>query len=356
MDIARQRLVRNFLIEPSFESPAEVVAALGAVQSQDYDGAKWAVAQRTRGATDADVERAFSSGEIVRTHVLRPTWHFVRPRDIRWMLSLTAPRIQQILSSYERKMGLTPAVFRRSNAAIEKALRDGAHLTRAELKTVLARANVGPLGAQRAAHLVSRAELDAIICSGARRGTVQTYALLDLRVPPTAPLDRDEALLELARRYFLPRGPATAHDFSWWSGLTVADARRAIDIAADVLETTVIDGKTYVQPRGTALRRPAPSAHLLPNYDEFFIGYRDRSAIGKRLASIEAVTGGSTLIAHVVVIDGQLVGGWRRTATGITLSLRSRLTAAERRRLRKAIRRFEAFTGRPVMAEGFPRP
>lgn len=355
MDIARQRLARSFLVGSPWSSGHEVVRALGAVQAQDYDGAKWALSRRTSGVTDEEIEREFAAGNILRTHVLRPTWHFVDPADIRWLLALTGPRVMQSLASYDRKLGLTPAVYRRSNAAIVDALRDGAHLARTELKAVLARARVGPLDVQRSAHLMLRAELDALVCSGPRRGKQFTYALLDDRVPPVAPLSRDEALLELTRRYFRTHSPATAHDFAWWSGLSMADVKRGVDLARHDLEPVTVDGQSYWI-AGPPAPRPKPSAHLLPNYDEYFIGHRDRSAIGRRLTSVKAVTGGNFLITHVVVIDGQLVGSWRRApgrdAIRLDLKLLTRVTSAERDRLLREVRRYESFAGRPVELHG----
>lgn len=223
------------------------------------------------------------------------------------MLALAGPQVIKRMAPYDRRLEITATHFRRSNAALATALSGGAYLTRAELKAVLSRAKVGSLGVQRAAHIMMRAELDAVICSGPRRGKQFTYALMDDRVPPAPPKDRDEALLELTRRYFHTRAPATAQDFSWWSGLPMSDARRGIDFARAQLEQVRIDGKTYWSV-GVPSARPAVSAYLLPNYDEFFIGYRDRSAIGKRVGSIKAVTGGNASINHVVVIDGQLGG------------------------------------------------
>ena len=345
MDIARQRLARTFLHGTAFKTARDVVRALGAVQAQDYEGAKWALSQRTSGVTDKAIEDEFAAGAILRTHVLRPTWHFVVPEDIRWMLALTGPFVVKRMATYDRDLEITEAHYRRTNAALVKALRDGAFLTRTELKAVLAGANVGSLGVQRTAHLLMRAELDAIICSGPRRGKQFTYGLLDERALAAPAKDRDEALLELTQRYFQTRSPASAQDFSWWSGLPMADVKRGIDLARSDLEQVTIDGKSYWSGGSSAGRAPA-SAHLLPNYDEFFIGYRDRSAIGRRLADTRAVTGwNSTGFAHVVVIDGQLVGGWKR-------SRRDKLSTAEQTRLLAEVRRFEAYADAAVERRG----
>lgn len=306
------------------------------MQAQDYPGAKWALGMRSGNATDAAIEAEISDGRILRTHVLRPTWHFVAPGDIRWMLALTKPRIESAMASSNRKLELTPATFRRGHAAIAAALEGGTHLTRAELSAVLGKARVGNVTGQRLAHLVMQAELDAVVCSGPRRGKQFTYALLDERVPATVSIDRDEALTRLARLYFGSRSPAGLHDFSWWSGLAVADARRAIAALGPELTEIALDGKRMyaVEPRQPPPRRTR-TAHLLPNYDEYFIGFKDRSSIGRRVSGTELVTGGNALITHVLLIDGEIVGGWKRLSSGLTtvvaVELLIALTAVELR-------------------------
>lgn len=348
MDIALRRLASQHLTKPPLTDPAEVVRVLGAVQAQDYGGAKWALGMRTRGSTDASIERAFADGSILRTHVLRPTWHFVTPADIRWMLELTGPRVKATMAYYDRKLELDDALFRRSNAAIARALRDGNQLTRTEIAEVLRRAGVPAKGSQRLGHLLLRPELDGLICSGARRGKQFTYALLEERAPAAPAMSRDESLLELTRRYFATRGPATANDFAWWSGLTVADAKRGAEMAA--LEREVIDDRTYwSDPSAPVSRSRAAGALLLPNYDEYFIGFKDRSAIGQRLALREAASFGDALFAHIVVVGGQVVGGWKRTVgkgvVAVHLRLLTRLTPKERRAVDAAAGRYGSFLG-----------
>jgi DNA glycosylase AlkZ-like len=230
LDVAQRRLRNERLVGPAFAAPADVVSWLGAVQSQDYGGAKWAVAQRARGCSDADVEEACDRGDIVRTHVMRPTWHFVTSADARWMLELTAPRVHAANAYYYRQLELDERVFTKSHAALAAALRGGRHLTRVELGHALERAGIRAAGT-RLAYVLMRAELDAVICSGPRRGKQFTYALFDERVPASKPLARDQALAELVRRYFASHGPATVQDFAWWSGLTVADGTKGIDLA-----------------------------------------------------------------------------------------------------------------------------
>ena len=332
--------------------PAAVVRELGAVQAQDYGSAKWALAQRTAGRTDADVERAIAGGAILRTHVLRPTWHFVLPEDARWMLDLTAPRVRGAMAHYHRKWALDAQVFRKSHAAMARALRDGAHLTRGELAEAVRLAGVRVAAGERVGHLLMQAELDRVIISGARRGKQVTYALFDARVPAARPRDRDEALHDLTCRYFATRGPATPHDFAWWSGLTVADAKRGVEGAATLLTRETLDGIAYwhAGSAGAAGRRPR-IAHLLPNYDEYFIGFKDRSAFGHRLRGIRAQRRINALSGHILLVDGQMVGGWRRTVgktVDVALDLLVPLTAAEVRLVRRAAERFAEFLGVPV--------
>jgi hypothetical protein len=236
-------------------------------------------------------------------------------------------------------------------------LRDGKQLTRAELAQTLRGAGIDVTGSQRLAHMLLRPELDGIICSGARRGKQMTYALLEERVPPAPAKGRDEALLELTTRYFSTRGPATLNDFAWWSGLTVADARRGTEMAGASLERTVIGERAYwAGPPTRVATRKTPHALLLPNYDEYFIGLKDRSAIGTRLRSAGLVTGGDALIAYVVVVDGQLVGGWKRTATkasvAIELRLITPLSRAEQAAVAAAAQRHGEFIGLPVALRG----
>lgn len=352
--IAAARLHAQHLgAPPTLTSAADVVRTLGAVQAQDYGGAKWALGMRAVALTDAGIDRAFDDGEILRTHVMRPTWHFVAPEDLRWMLALTAPRIAAAMAPYNKKLELDRAVFRKSHAVIEKALAKHGALTRTALKAHLERAGVNTEGSQRLGHLMMKAEIDALICSGPRQGKQFTYALVAERAPRSRDLTDDAALLELTRRFFASRAPATVHDFAWWSKLTIGMCRRGVDMAGGELQKVSLDDVDYWAPPGFELPERVPlAAHLLPNYDEYFIGYRDRSAIAKRIGSSKLVTGGNALIAHVVVIDGQLVGGWKRSPDhseqAATLDLVVKLTGAEHRLLDSVIAQYGAFLQRPA--------
>ena len=340
-------------MKPTLDRASEVVALLGAVQAQDYGAAKWGLTQRTRSATDADVEREVAEGKIVRTHILRPTWHFVAPADIYWMLALSAPRVHAANGYSYRELELDEAVFRKSRNVLTKALQGGKQLTREELGSVLETARISMKDSRRLGYSMMRAELDGLICSGARRGKQFTYALLEERVPRAQVLDRDEALYQLAKRYFSTRGPATADDFAWWSGLTKADSRRAAEAAAPELEHEIIDGRSYWFPAPPRLaKRRTPIAHLLPNYDEYFIGFRDRSAFGVRLRKAGIEPRMDALSGHILTINGQIVGGWGRTLRGkgavVQLKLLQTLSAPENRAIGAAGRSFGEYLGIPV--------
>jgi hypothetical protein len=310
LDIARWRLANQRLSSGAFASAQEVVRWMGAVQAQEYGDAKWALGLRMRHANDAAVERAIADGAILRTHVLRPTWHFVAPADIRWMLALTGPRVSAAIARYNGRLELDAAVFTRSQRVMARALRGGVELTRQELRQILQKAGIRADDTQQLAHIAMQAELDAVICSGRRRGKQFTYALLDERVPPVPARSRDDGLAELARRYFTSHGPAQVHDFAWWSGLSVADARNGIAAVEPELASHVVDGRTYWMAPAAQSRRTRPSAYLLPLYDEYLIAYRDRSAALDPSRWARAVS--PDPFSAAVVVDGQVVGRWRR--------------------------------------------
>ena len=345
-EIRHARLHNQRVSSTTFTRPEQVVSWLGAVQAQDYPGAKWALALRMRSASHALIERAFARGTILRTHVMRPTWHLVAPADIRWMLSLTAPRVRAATASYDRKLGIDAALIRRSNKAIVAALRGGEQLTRQELRAALRRAGIAADSVQRLAHLVIHAELDAVICSGAPRGKQFTYALLDERVRSSRVLSRDEALAELTRRYFTSHGPAQMLDFVWWSGLKTADVRAGLEMCRRHLADEVIDGKRYwFAARQRPIAPPARSAYLLPTYDEYLIAYKDRSA-SLDIARWQPVVNRHGWSAPVV-IDGEVIGGWRSTLKNgqptVSLDLPNALTRADQGLLDVASERFAAF-------------
>jgi DNA glycosylase AlkZ-like len=287
---------------------------LGAVQSQDYPAAKWGVGQRMTNGSDAALDMAFATGTILRTHLMRPTWHFVLPADIAWMLTLTGPRVNAACASYYRKFDLDDRLLAKGRAALVSALQGGRHLTRPALRAALEKARVitrtdSPL---RVMWVLLRAELDAVICSGPRVGKQFTYALLVERAPDARTLPRDEAAAELARRYFLSHGPATVKDFMWWSSLAAADARVGLAAVAPELVEVVVDGSSYWSPPPPRKTKQdaAGTAYLLAAYDEGLLSYRDnRPGLAAHGPQLMRDNGAA------VVIDGRVVGTWRRSVT-----------------------------------------
>ncbi|HLZ59423.1 MAG TPA: winged helix DNA-binding domain-containing protein [Ktedonosporobacter sp.] len=351
LDIAHQRLSRQRIAHTAFEKPAEVVQWLGAVQSQDYGAAKWAVGQRTAASTDADLDQAFAEGSILRTHVLRPTWHFVVPADIRWMLALTAPRVRVALTFMDRKLELDDAIFGRSNDVLVKALQGGKHMTRPQLVSAFQQTGIAVDDGQRSAHIIMHAELDAIICSGALRGKQHTYALLDERAPQSSAFTREEALVELARRYITSRGPATLKDFVWWSGLTMTDAKAGFEMVRSECIQEEVDGQLYWSSSTPPCARDlSPTVYLLPNFDEYVVGYTDRSAIFDASHTPHLDSRANPLFNNAIILDGQIAGTWQRTikksAVDITLSLFQPLNEAAMEALITATNRYGAFLER----------
>lgn len=346
-----RRLSNQHVAHAALRRAADVISWFGAMQAQEYEVAKWAIGLRMReGATDAAVERAFDQGHILRSHVMRPTWHFVTPKDIRWLLQLTAPRIQRLMASYNRRLELDARTLTRGISVIARALRDRHYRTRTELADKLALAGL-PMHGPRLAQLVMHAELEGVICSGPRRGRQFTYALIAERAPEGLSLTRDEALATLTRRYFQSHGPATPRDFAWWSGLTVADAKRGLAINNGRHEQ--VGTLTYWavgRERTTAPREHL--VHLLPIYDEYLIAYRDRVAVPHRVSGSPSALPDGVTFQHALVSRGQVAGTWRiaRRSDAVHLAVTPlrRLTAMERVELSRAVKRFAGFLERPV--------
>jgi hypothetical protein len=279
------------------------------MQAQEFVPALWSVGQRMRKATRGSVEHAVAEGRIIRTHVLRPTWHFVAPGDLRWMLALTAPRVHARIATYHQQWGVDDDLVARSRRVIERALMGGTHLTRREVGARLEADGVGVAG-QALGAVMMHLELEAVVCSGAPKGKQQTYALVEERVPAAPVLSRDEALAELARRYFRSHGPATARDFAWWSGLLMADVRRGLEMLGGEIGSAESDGRTYW---GVDLGRRVPASpgavDLIQTYDEFGIAYSEsRDVLG---AGTEGAEGGPEPFTAAVLLDGLFVGTWK---------------------------------------------
>jgi hypothetical protein len=342
-DIAARRLLAQRLVGERFESPVEAVRELGAVQSQDYGAARWALGLRT-GAAAAEIDRLFDEGAILRTHVLRPTWHFLVPEVLDQLLRLTGPRIRAGMASRHRVLELDAATITRACSAFEAALGGGRHLTRAELGEVLTGSGISPEG-QRVPHLLTCAELEGLVTSGPRRGRQFTWALFDERAPRIVSFDREAVKADLAGRYFRSHGPAQLRDFTWWSGLSAREARKAIDLVPALRRETV-DGKEYWSGEGAG-RSPSSelTAHLLPNFDEFLVAYRDRSAaLEPGLEYDPSLLSFGNILSNVVLVGGKVRGAWRKKARGgVDLALFGALSAAERGAVEEAAKAARTF-------------
>lgn len=309
------------------------------------------MAQRIQGnVKDADMDKAFADGSILRTHILRPTWHFVSPADIRWMLQLTAPRVHAFNAYMYRKSELDETVLKKGKTLLVKTLRDGRQLTRDELRDVFEKNNISMKAEFRMTYMMMWAELEGVICSGGRKGKQFTYALLDERAPQVRAWKRDEALAELVKRYFTSRGPASLQDFAWWSGLTMADAKNGIEMVKSEFIKEEINGQTYwFQDSALPKIKNSPLIHLLPNYDEYFIGFKDRSAIGNRMGNFKLGDPEAALYVHILFVDGQVVGGWKRTIKKneaiVEFSMLTKIIKVEKQALNTALQKYEEFLG-----------
>ena len=345
----RAARLRNQWLDRTPRTAAAVVAQLCAMQAQDYIGAKWAVGLRGRGLDEAMVEAAFNDGAILRTHVLRPTWHFVTPADIRWLLALTAPRIKQTSASYYRQAGLDPTTLSRAHRALVSELEGGRFLTRAELAATLAKRGIEARGFQLGL-VAFHAELEQVICSGPTRGRQLTYALFDERAPSAKARAPRDPGATLAARYFASHGPATLRDFVWWSGLTVAQAKRGIADASPALESRDLEGLIYWASSWDSPSRLPPATFLLPNYDEYLIAYKDRGLVQPRGEVLgDGIMKGPDAFAHPLVVDGRFAGVWRRRVSGAKTSaevvVKVPLSPKQRKAVNEAAKRLVTFSG-----------
>jgi hypothetical protein len=293
-----------------FIAVKEIASWMGALQAQDFKMSKWAFGIRLKDSTETTINKAIDSGEIIRTHLLRPTWHFVSSKDIYWISELTAAQIRASVKFRDIELGLTEAIFRKSNSVIEKSLRNGIHLTREELISNLVKANID-VADNRASHLLLRAETNGIMCGGRLKNSKPTYTLLSEWVTKTKTLYRDEALKELSQRYFTSHGPATLQDFTWWSGLSSNDSKLALEFIKSDLLSEIIEKQTYwfVNSGNYPVNDPH-KVFLLPAYDEFLISYRDRTASLPFLNQKNAVSVNG-IFYPTIVRNGQVIGTWK---------------------------------------------
>ncbi|MBE9463021.1 winged helix DNA-binding domain-containing protein [Dyadobacter subterraneus] len=348
-EIIHARLVNQQIAQTKFSKPEEIVTHLVAMQAQEYAMAKWAIGLRLQNFFDEDIEKAFNEGRILRTHIMRPTWHFVSPEDIRWMISLTAPRVNAVNAFMYRKCELTPKIFSQCNDIITTNLEGGKYLTRNALKAELEK-KIETGDGVRLSCIMMQAELEGIICSGPRDGKQFTYALIEERVAKTKTLSKEEMPAELTKRYFKSRGPAQLEDFVMWSGLTVKDAKVGIDMLPKDFVREEINRKNYIYNPDSAASGKIQSTFLMPDYDEYGMSYKDRSAIFNLPPKILDNPKLNIPYNRMIVVDGQIVGSWKRTIKGkemdVELEFFKKLNKKQEHAVQIAVKKFCSFAGK----------
>lgn len=346
-ELISYRLFNQHITAPHVNTPQEIVSRLGAMQAQDFAMAKWAIGLRLHGkVNEKDLQEAFDKGDILRTHIMRPTWHFVAPQDIRCLLSLCGPRVIQANASMAKKIGLNRKIFTKAIDILIKSLEGNNFLTRDELRVELERKmKVGD--GQRLAYIMMQAEQEAIIVSGPRKGKQFTYALLDERAPKTKSISRDEALARLTERYFASRAPATEYDFAAWSGLTLADVRKGItELPKDFCRITVDDTEYIYQPKEVARRDTHLMTFLMPDFDEYGIAYKDKSAL-QSATPVSFWRNNVTQSGHWLIVDGLIQGTWDkdtvRNTTRVTTTVFSDMTKTQLRKITRAVKNYEEY-------------
>lgn len=353
-EIAYLRYQNQHLAAASGKTALQLLRQFAAVQAQEYAQSKWTLGLRISGTNDVTIEKAISSGKILRTHLLRPTWHFVAAQDIRWLLQLTAPRVHAANAFMYRQEKLDTKLLQHCAKIIADVLKKTAkHCTREELATALQQQKIIASG-HRLSYIMLYAELEAVICSGARRGNQFTYALLEEYAKPGESFNKSTALAELAKRYYTSRGPATIHDFSTWSGLTITDCKHATQSLSAKLNIAEVEGKEYFWSK-TAKPSTTTSndIQLLPIYDEFIMGYKDRSAIFQQYNALKK----KPVLKYdcMIVEAGQVIGTWKRTPAEKKITLFADffqpLTKAQQTEFENVIEKFQIFDGRKVVLE-----
>ena len=353
--VLRRRLATQRLASAPLATATDAVRLLTCVQSQERDHAFFALSQRSRATTYAAVRAEHDAGRFVRTHILRPTWHFVTPEDLRWILALTGPRVEQREAPYLRKFGYDEPTVGRAFEIVADALTGRNFMTRKEIGDHLDRAGIAGRG-EGLGHLLLLAEQRGLVCGAPTSGAQHAYGLVDELVPPTRERTREEALVELAHRFYAGHGPASVNDFTRWASLTVADARRALAELADVLDEVEVDGiPHWYDPMVPARTSRGDEAHLLTTYDEVTLSY---PAVNfPALPGVPQPDGFPW--DTVILVDGARVGTWRRTVQRDRVVVETRIAPAtyadQRRRVDAAVERLGAFLGLPVEPRGDSR-
>jgi hypothetical protein len=338
------RLANQHIGSVKFKKPEEIVRYMGAMQAQMYHMAKWAVGLRLPGSTDSQVESALNSGRIIRTHILRPTWHFVHPADLGWMLKLSAPRVHAFNAFMYRQQKLDKKLLAKTARIICKTLEGGRNRTRSEIKTELEKRGI-ITNTVRLSCIMMYAELEGLICSGPRTGKQFTYALFEERIKKNKQLARDECLAELAKRYFRSRGPASIRDFAWWSGLTVKDTGKALDMIKTKLSTEEFEGNKmfFYEPEETINMSILNRTFLIPDYDEYAISYSNRNILHDNNAMKELRKSKLNDFSRWIIHKGAIAGTWNPMAGKMITADMIRFISINKDSLHKAKKAYEDF-------------
>lgn len=314
------RLQSQHLVNQKITDIKELVQYMGAIQAQEYTMAKWAIGSRLNTATDKTIEEAFNQGNILRTHVMRPTWHFVANEDIRWMVELSSKRIISACISLGKQWEIPEKQYLKAINVIEKLLEGNNHLTKEEIKKEFEQRNI-PSDIPEINRYLMRAEAEGIICSGAVKNKKQTYALIDERAPATNTLTKEEALAKLASRYFLSHSPASMNDFIWWSGLLISEAKQAVKLIEKDLIFEKFEGSELIIHRSVDYQPVLDdSIHFLPSYDEYLISYKNRTNV-LDLEHYSKAFNTYGIFYPVLAHNGRIVGNWKKSANKKRLSV-----------------------------------
>jgi len=350
-EIRLRRLVNQQIAKTAFARPEEIVQWMGAMQAQDFGMAKWAIGLRLPGSKDKEIEEAFNQGRILRTHLLRPTWHFVTPADIKWLLQLTAPKILARNKYYLNKSGLDKTILKRTNDFLAKELEGGHFKTRTQLQQTLAKKKIKADG-MRLAYIMMQAELDGIICSGPRIGNQFSYALLDERAPTMERFNANEAVGKLMNRFFESRGPATLHDFVYWSNLSMKEAKEGFELLDKRFITEQINGhEHFFIPSDQNSKKIIQNSFLMPDYDEYGMSYKDKSfMLDKKSANDQGK--GTARLPHLIIMNGVVAGTWtfikktegRNKVVLLEYNFPTRLSTPKQKAISQVEQRYRSFT------------
>ena len=349
-EIALHRLVNQQIASSTCASPGEVVSRLGAMQAQDYLGALWAVGLRSPGTTEADVEKALARREIVRTWPMRGTLHFVAAADARWMLELLTPRVIAASATRHQQLELDQNVFARSEKIFRKVLGGGQQRTREDMMGLLESAGISTAN-QRGYHILWLLAQQRVLCFGPRQGKQQTFVLFEEWIPQSRSLPREEALAELALRYFASHGPATLADFAGWSGLKITEARRALASVSSRLTEDEFEGSSYWMPPSSQNipSNLSQTAFLLPGFDEYLLGYKNRTAVLSSQHAPFIIPGNNGMFQPTMVKGGKVIGVWKRSspknAAAISAQPFAPLSAGDTRGFSVAAKHYGRFIG-----------